>query len=197
VVVAVFWVLLANLEGGGGTNPSERPEGSGETFTMENYAKLVSDPNAHEGAKVDVTGQVFTKPEILEGDTAFQMFVDPENGEWNTAILAEGTNLGLETDDYVHVVGTVTGSMEGENAFGGTITAVAVEASKVEPVSGVEAVDPTQKTIEVGQTLTDQGFSVTLKKIEFGEGAGARNALVQQLVTKVIITPITDKVCTI
>src|SRR5215218_4784629 len=28
--------------------------GSGETFTNENYAELYSDPDAHEGAKVDV-----------------------------------------------------------------------------------------------------------------------------------------------
>jgi hypothetical protein len=39
----------------------------------------------------------------------------------------------------------------------------------VERVSGAEALDPTQKTLEVGKTLADQGFSVTLKKIEFGE----------------------------
>ena len=71
------------------------------------------------------------------------MFVDPENGEFNTAVLAQGTDHGLQTDDYVHVVGTVQGSMEGENAFGGTVTAVAVEASKVEPVSAIAVVDPT------------------------------------------------------
>jgi len=183
-IILVVIVLAALAGGSGGGNgggesgesfhqkPAEKPakaEDSGETFTKENYAQLVSDPDAHEGAKVDVTGQVFTSPEILEGDTAFQIFVDPENGELNTAVLAEGTDLGLEMDDYVHVVGTVTGSMEGENAFGGTVSAVAVAASKIEPVSAVAAVDPAQETVEVGRTLTDQGFSITLKKIEFGE----------------------------
>ena len=118
---------------------------------------------------MDITGRVFTAPEIVGEETAFQMFADPENSEWNTSVYAEGTNLGLNVDDYVHVVGTVQGSMEGENAFGGTVTAVEVEASRVESVSAVEAVDPTQKTVEVGQTLTDRGFSVTLEKIEFGE----------------------------
>jgi hypothetical protein len=59
--------------------------------------------------------------------------------------------------------------MEGVNAFGGDVSAVMVEADKLSPVSGAEAVDPAQKTVEVGKTLTDQGFGVTLKKIEFGE----------------------------
>lgn len=141
----------------------------GETFTRKNYAELVSDPDAHERAKVDVTGQVFTSPEIVEGNTGFQMFVDPENSDMNTAVLAEGTDLGLEMNDYVHVIGTVKGSMEGKNAFGGKVSAVEVDASKVEPVSAVAVVDPTQKTVQVGRTLSDQGFSVTLKKIEFGK----------------------------
>jgi hypothetical protein len=119
---------------------------------------------------VDITGRVFTTPEIVEGDTGFQMYADPKNLEWNTAVLAEEENaFELEVDDYVHVVGTVAGSMEGENAFGGGVSAVMVEADKLSTVSGAEAVDPTQKTVKVGRTLADQGFGVTLKKIEFGE----------------------------
>lgn len=158
--------------GGDGQASEQEPEdleGSGETFTSENYPELVSDPEAHEGASIDVTGQIFTAPEIVEGDTAFQMYADPENLEWNTAVLTRGSDTGFEVDDYVHVVGTVGGQMEGENAMGGTVTAVLVEAEEAEVVSGVEAVDPTQQTAEVGRTLTDQGFSVKLKKIEFGE----------------------------
>lgn len=118
---------------------------------------------------MDITGQIFTAPEIVEGDTAFQMYADPENLEWNTAVLTQGNDPDLEVDDYVHVVGSVAGQMEGENLMGGTVTAVMVEADEVDVVSGVEAVDPTQKTMEVGRTLADQGFGVTLKKIEFGE----------------------------
>ena len=160
-------------DGGGGGQASDQGAqaggGSGETFTQENYPELVSDPGAHEGAEVDITGQIFTAPELVEGDTAFQMFADPENGEWNTAVLTEGSGTDLGTDDYVRVVGTVAGEMEGENAMGGTVTAVMVEADEVDVVSGVEAVDPAEETVEVGRTLTDQGFSVELKKVEFGE----------------------------
>jgi hypothetical protein len=36
-------------------------------------------------------------------------------------------------------------------------------------VSAVSVVDPAQKTIEVDRTLTDQGFSITRKRVEFGE----------------------------
>ena len=108
--------------GGGGQASDQDPveaEDSGEIFTSENYPELVSDPESHEGAKVDVTGQIFTAPEIVEGNTAFQMYAGPENLEWNTAVLIQGDDPGLEVDDYVHVVGTVAGEMEGENMMGG------------------------------------------------------------------------------
>jgi hypothetical protein len=147
----------------------EQAEGSGETFTAGNYPELVSDPEAHEGAEVNITGQIFTAPEIVEGNTGFQMFADPENGEWNTAVLAEGSASDFEIDDYVHVVGTVVGEMEGENAMGGTVTAVMVQASDVSTVSAGQAIDPATEVREIGQTLGDQGFEVTLDKIEFGE----------------------------
>jgi len=176
IVAAAFGVgdeTAGGGNGGGGGQASDQDpveaEDSGETFTSENYPELVSDPESHEGAKVDITGQIFTAPEIVEGDTAFQMYADPENLEWNTAVLTQGNDPDLDVDDYVHVVGSVAGQMEGENLMGGTVTAVMVEADEVDVVSGVEAVDPTQKTMEVGRTLADQGFGVTLKKIEFGE----------------------------
>lgn len=161
-------------QGGGESDGGSKPtaaegEGSGKTFTAENYPELVSDPEAYEGASVDITGQIFTAPEMVEGDTGFQIYADPKNLEWNTAVLAKGHNTDLEVDDYVHVVGTVAGEMEGENAMGGTVTAVMLQADKVGVVSGVEAVDPTQKTVEVGRTLSDQGFGIKLKKLEFGE----------------------------
>ncbi len=188
VVLVLFVGCLAVLGSGEGSSPSGQSGGSDnagegdgaapareeagtsdEKFTQENYAELISDPEAHEGAAVDITGQIFTAPELVEGDTAFQMFADPENSEWNTAVWTEGSDNDLEIDDYVHVVGTVVGEMEGENMMGGTVTAVMVQADEVDVVSGVEAVDPTQKTIQVGRALSDQGFSIKLKKIEFGE----------------------------
>ena len=59
------------------------------------------------------------------------MFVDVENSDWNTIVYTDQTDLDLNTDDYVRVRGEVLGSLEGENAFGGSITAPTVQASKV------------------------------------------------------------------
>ena len=97
------------------------------------------------------------------------MFVDVENADWNTIVYTDQTDLDLNTDDYVRVRGEVLGSFEGENAFGGSITAPTVQASEVGAVSAGQAVDPAVEVREVNRTVGDQGFDVTLQKIEFGK----------------------------
>src|SRR5215210_4474614 len=162
--------LLAALGGSGGMGGSSGSggPGSGETFTRENYGVLFANPDEHRGATVDVTGQLLDSPESQGNQVAFQMWADPVKVDWNTIVRTDKKALRLGTDDYAHVRGTVLGSFEGQNAFGGDVSAVEVEAEEVERVDAMAAIDPTLKTVEVDQTGGSEGFSVTLNKIEFG-----------------------------
>lgn len=163
-------------DGGGGdqsasasASASPSPEGSGETFTNDNYSELYSDPDAHEGGERGRRRAASGEAEDTGEELAFQMFADPENSEWNTIVYTDQTDLNLDTDDYVRVQGEVLGAFEGENAFGASLTTPAVQASDFSTVSAGQAIDPATEVREIGQTLGDQGFEVTLDKIEFGE----------------------------
>lgn len=144
-----------------------------ETFTKENYAELYSDLRAHKGASVDITGQLLERPEESGGELAFHMFVDVENSDWNTIVYTDQTDLDLNMDDYVRVRGEVLGSLKGKNAFGGSITAPTVQASKVSTVSAGQAIDPATEVRVINRTVGGQGFDVTLQKIEFGKESRA------------------------
>ncbi len=174
VVGLVLLVGLAAVLGGGGSGGSSGSAGAGsgpgtgETFTRENYGRLIANPDEHEGATVDVTGQLLDNPESQGDVVAFQMWADPVKVDWYTIVRTDERALGLRSDSYVHVRGTVLGSFEGENAFGGAVSAVEVEAEEVERVEPVDAIDPTIKTLEVGQTQSAEGFSMTLQRLEFG-----------------------------
>jgi hypothetical protein len=72
-------------------------------------------------------------------------------------------------DDYVRVRGEVLGSLQGEKAFGGSITAPTVQASKVTIVSAGQAIDPATEVREINRTVGGQRFDVILEKIEFGK----------------------------
>jgi hypothetical protein len=157
----------ANSQNGAG--PDLGGFGNAETFTNKNYGELHSNPRAHKGASVDITGQLLERPEESGNELAFQMFVDVENSDWNTIVYTDQTDLDLNMDDYVRVRGEVLGSFRGENAFGGSITAPTVQASKVSTVSAGQAIDPATEVRVINRTVGGQGFDVTLQKIEFGK----------------------------
>jgi hypothetical protein len=180
-ILLILVVLPVALGGGGGETAgggggdaasSDAPNAQEEqysseidTFTRENYRILVANPDEHVGAKVDITGQLLDNPENQGDEVAFQMWADPVKVDLNTIVRTDQQALGLGSDAYVHVRGTVLGSFEGENAFGGTVSAVEVEADEVERVEAVDTIDPTQKTVEVGQTQSSEGFGITLQKL--------------------------------
>lgn len=125
VLLVGFVSCLAVLGSRGGDSvgqgsPSDAAD-SDELFTNDNYAELFSDPDAHRGEQVDVTGQLLERLENSGDELAFQMFVDPENIEWNTVVYTGQTDLDLNTDDYVRVRGEVLGSFDGENAFSAAV----------------------------------------------------------------------------
>ena len=181
LALVVGLALVASSGGGGsesagggansqnGAGPDVGGFGNTETFTNGNYAELYSDPKAHKGASVDITGQLLERPEESGDELAFQMFVDVENSDWNTVVYTDQTDLDLNMDNYVRVRGQVLGSMQGENAFGGSITAPTVQASKVSTVSAGQAIDPATEVRMINRTVGGQGFDITLQKIEFGK----------------------------
>lgn len=158
--------ILGSL-GGGGRTPGG--SGSGMTFTKENYTDLIADPDGNRGASVDMIGKVFRPPEVRENESVFQMWADPKNAEGNMMIRTDPGAAKVNTNDYVRVQGTVLDSLEGENAFGGNIAAVEIDADSVEKADPAEALDQAQKTTQVGQTRQDKGFSITVDKVEFGQ----------------------------
>lgn len=175
VVGIVLVVLLAPAEDVSDTpdnSDTSQPEAiSDESFDNANYGELAADPGSHEGAAVDVMGQLFGAPEPDGESVAFQMWSDPQNAEWNTVVYADAGTFpeDLAADDYVRVRGVAGGVFEGENAFGAGVDAPIIEAESVESVPPMEAIDPTLRTLQVNQTEANQGLSITLERIEFGK----------------------------
>jgi hypothetical protein len=121
--------------------PGEDP-GVGETYTGKNYGVLASDPDEHAGAKVTICGQVFTQVDTYTDteEQVTQLWADVDTAEYNT-VVRTGLNgmKDIHMDDYVKVSGTVNGAFEGDNAMGGGITAVDIQADSVEKIWGAEA----------------------------------------------------------
>lgn len=138
---------------------------SGETFTRENYRRLVSEPNAHKGASVEIVGQVFMVEQ--DADASYiQMFADPEDSEWNTIVVTE-PGFEVDEEDYLSVQGVVREALEGENAFGGSVSAPIVDAARVEVVTAA-AMHPTVERLR-RQSETLGGVTITVSKVEVAD----------------------------
>ena len=130
---------------------------------------LYTTPEKFKNHYVEIIGQVFAAPEFDEDGVYLQMWADIENSENNTIVYIGDKDFDVKQDDYIRIVGIVGDVFEGENAFGGTVSAPIITAREYEVLSYQDALSPTLKNIEVNQTQTQYGYSVTLQKVEFAE----------------------------
>lgn len=130
---------------------------------------LYTTPENFKDHCVEIIGRVFTAPEFDEDGVSMQVWADIENSDNNTIVYIGDKDFDVKQDDYVRIVGKVGDIFEGENAFGGKVSAPTITAKEYEVLSYQEALMPTLETLEINQTQTQYGYSVTLQKIEFAE----------------------------
>ncbi len=151
---------------------SEKPEEPEDTTPLSEseIKQMYTDPEKFINRTVTLTGQVFASPERDEDGIYFQMFYDTENYDLNTIIAYLDPAFELDEGDYVKLTGVVSGEFEGENAFGGTVTAPQIIATSLEKSSYAEVVSPALKTVTPkGASSTQHGYTISLTKVEFAE----------------------------
>lgn len=130
---------------------------------------LYTTPENFKNHCVEIIGKVFDAPEYTDDGVALQMFADYENSENNTIVYIDDKDFEVKEGDYVKVIGIVGEPFEGENAFGGAVNAPTIAAREYSVISYQEAVVPTTKTIDVNQTQTQLGYSITVQKVEYAK----------------------------
>ena len=130
---------------------------------------LYTTPDNYKYNCVEITGKVFAQPEYTDDGVALQMFQDYENSENNTIVYILDKDFKVKEGDYVKVIGIVGDTFLGENAFGGQVTAPTIAAREYSIVSYQDAVAPTTKSLDVNQTQTQFGYSITVQKVEYAE----------------------------
>lgn len=78
-------------------------------------------------------------------------------------------NFDLKSGDSFEFVGQVMGIENGENSFGGSITAQTIAVTEYSPLSYKDAFSPTITDRTIDQTIDQHGFKVALEKIEFAK----------------------------
>lgn len=157
-------IALASLGSTGNSEPDE------VVYVDEaDIDKIYGDANAYKGKYVKLTGQVFNH-EVSDGALFLQINEDIENYDNNTLVYYYGDiDLDINDNDYVAIDGYITGSTNYSNIAGGTISAPEITAKSIEKLSYIDAVVPTLKSVEPNITVDNNGYKLTLNKVEFAE----------------------------
>ena len=140
-----------------------------EFVPLNEIVQLYSTPKEYKNKYVELTGQIINTVEKDEKNTYFQMFENPSEGSGNTIVIYPNIDIELKEDDYVKVIGKVLGGKEAENAFGGKISLLQIQAESVEPSNYIEVESPTLKTIDVNSEQEQFGYKVKISKVELAE----------------------------
>jgi hypothetical protein len=168
LIIVILLIVLSLFGGSGSSSASSEPD---EVVYVDeaDIQKIYGDPDAYAGKYVKLTGKVFNI-EKSDSQLFIQINQDIENYDNNTLVYYSGDDYpDVKDDDYVSIDGYITGSTSYENIVGGTISAPEVVAKSIEVISYVDAVVPTQKTIEPNQVVEKDGYTLTLTKVEFAE----------------------------
>jgi hypothetical protein len=140
------------------------------TFTRENYATLVSNPDQYKGARVDISGKIFAPPQVPSSKRGItvQTYMDPKNSTWNTVIRYKNSGLRFAQGDYIHVVGTVQGTATSKDTSGASVNGVAVTASSIKKTDAIAAASlPLRVATTRGYSTTQNGVTVAITTVEF------------------------------
>jgi len=140
-----------------------------EKISKEDLDQLYADPDKFKGKEVELYAKIFV-PVERDGDATYiQAFGDPVNSDKNTIIAIKDPKIDLKEGDIIRVIGKVKGSFDGENAFGGSITAPTIIADSIEKTDYATAFAPAIKTVEVNEEKDQHGCKLKIDKVEIAE----------------------------
>lgn len=152
------------------TTPTEETTETEPVYVDESEIPLVfSNPEAYIDQHVVLEGKVSNYVGQDDGIDIYQAHYSFDRTD-NVFMLAVEAGTEIETDDYIVVDGIILGTYEGTNAFGSTISNLAIVATDIEVLSYMDAVVPTvSEIIPEGASLDQNGVTISVDKIEFAE----------------------------
>lgn len=150
--------------------------GCGSNYTSADYNSenivdindVYVDPETTAGKSVDFYMKVFNINED-ENSRLVQGYVDPEykNDDVIVAISNDKEVGKISEGDFLHVQGVNTGKIEGETGFGIDKSWAQINStSETKVASYLEAVSPTEETLEVNKEIKQNDVTITINKLE-------------------------------
>ena len=171
-VCTIFGVFILSFSlvacGSGNKNATSDTKKTIEYIDDSKLNSLYTEPKKFKNKGVKLMGRIFSVEE--DGDDNYlQVFVEVSGDEKNTIVKDLVSKEKFKENEIVYIEGIVTDEFKGENAFGAEVLAPAIEATKVEKKSFMEAYRPTIKELSVSESKEQNNIKITIEKIELAE----------------------------
>lgn len=169
IILGLLLLLSFSACGSNSQSTSNKSSESSKPLTKEEFQQMYSDPDKFKGKTVDFYAKIFIEPEKDDKGTYIQAWLNPKDSSNNILVRINDSKLDVKKDDIIHVVGTVEKKFDGKNAFGATVTAPVITASKIEKTDYATAFDPAIKTVTLNKEIDQSGYVIKVNKVEFSK----------------------------
>lgn len=138
-------------------------------ISNEELITYIKNPSsADKGKSVKFGAKVSNDVGIEKDKHYYQLTLDPKNYDLDLIIdISEDQELNV--DEYVIVEGVIGGEFKGENMLGGLVTNLFVSSTTVKKSSFIDAIAPAKETININQSLEQNGVEITVNKLEISD----------------------------
>lgn len=172
IMLASMLAVSATACGG-----SEGASDGGQTASQEetepeyvdNIKAVASDPDTYAGKYIKFSG-VASVTDESDDSYGLQVYLDTN---YNDSVLVEVpkdlVSEPISADDYVYVDARIEGSYDGQTVMGADTTWAYLTAVGIEKTTYMDAFAPTVKELTPNVSAEQNGFSVTVDKIEYAD----------------------------
>lgn len=133
-----------------------------ESLTEEETEQLYANPNMYKDRSVALSGKV-GEIQRRKNSIAFEMLGDPTNSMTSTIVAYTDPTVDVKSGDYIKVNGTMI------SAMGKKVLVPTIFADSIEVVGYIDALSPTIKSVDIQESQTLYGHSITVEKVEFAQ----------------------------
>ena len=161
VLFIIFIISILALTGCGANNSRNTTP-----LSKAEFNQLYSDSSKYEGRRVDFFARIFNEPEKDDKGIYLRAYANDDHSKI-TIISFNDTQLSVKNGDIINVTGTV--GKAGKKAPGAALTTPSILASEIGKYDYAPAFRPAIKTIRVSKEINQNGYILTLNKVEVAE----------------------------
>lgn len=168
-MLASMLAVSATACGGTSDGSQGAAQEEAEPEYVDNIKAVASDPDAYAGKYIKFSG-VASVADETDDSYGLQVYLDTN---YNDSVLVEVPkdliSDSISTDDYVAIDAKIEGAYDGQTVMGVDATWAHLTAVGIEKTTYMDAFVPTVKELAPNVSAEQNGFSVSVDKIEYAD----------------------------